>query len=439
MYPVDATMARRKLLYIAHRIPYPPDKGDKIRSFHQVRHLGERHDLWCAFFVDNLCDMPHVDALRPWCRELRAIPISRRWSTLRGAVSLTAGGTITEGYLKRRAMEHVVREWCHTVTFDAALLFSSGMAPYRRHIRAGRVVLDFCDWDSRKWQSYADRAAGLRSYLYALEANRLRRRERLWLDEFDACTIITAAEAQSADLPPSSPSPVVIGNGATLGRPPRTPSDQIERCIGFVGQMDYPPNVDAVRWFADHVWPRVRPQVPDATFEIVGRAPTRAVRALARRDGITVTGPVDDVRHRIESHAVSVAPLRIGQGLQNKVLEAMAAARPVVLTSTAAAGIDALDRQHFVIADDPATMADQIVMLLRDPARRLELGSAARRRIAFRYSWPREMAKLESVLLGTSDGSSPPRTPGRHLLGRHVTPQPDAAVSRFSLQRDEPL
>lgn len=396
-------MTRRKMLYITHRIPFPPNKGDKIRSCHQVRYLGERHDLWCAFFVDDPEDMRHVEALRPWCRAIRAIPISRHWSMLRGAARMALGGTITEGYLQRRSMKRALHDWCDAVTFDAALVFSSGMAPYKRDIKARRIVLDLCDWDSRKWESYASRSTGLSAAAYALEARRLRQQERRWLNEFDACTIITDAEARAVDLPPSTPRPVVIGNGANVGRSPQISTERAGPRIGFVGQMDYPPNVDAVRWFADDVLPRVRQQVPEATFEIVGRAPARAVRALANRDGIRVTGAVDDVRDRLERHAVSVAPLRMGQGVQNKVLEAMAASRPVVLTSTAAAGIDAVDRKHFVIADDPATMAERIVTLLRNPAMRLEVGTAARQRIAFRYSWPREMAKLETLLFDRSE------------------------------------
>ena len=164
--------------------------------------------------------------------------------------------------------------------------------------------------------------------------------------------------------------------------------------------MDYPPNVDAVRWFADHVWPTVRSRVPEVTFDIIGRSPGRAVRELGLRDGICVRGEVDSVREHVENLAVSVAPLRIGRGLQNKVLEAMAASRPVVISSVAAAGIDAEDGKHFLVADDAAAVSERIVRLLRSPSMRKQLGQAARHRIEERYSWDKELAKLEALLRG---------------------------------------
>jgi glycosyltransferase involved in cell wall biosynthesis len=191
----------------------------------------------------------------------------------------------------------------------------------------------------------------------------------------------------------------VVGNGVVLPGEPAVYPTGGPPTIGFVGQMDYEPNVDAVCWFADEVLPRIRACVSEATFEIVGRAPTRRVLALARQPGIRVVGAVDDVRPHLNGFAVSVAPLRLGQGIQNKVLEAMASARPVVLTSVAAEGIDAVNRQHFVVADGGAGMADAVVQILREPGRAAAMGAAARSFVADQFSWDRQMAKMEAILL----------------------------------------
>jgi sugar transferase (PEP-CTERM/EpsH1 system associated) len=387
------------ILYLAHRIPYPPNKGDKIRSCHQLEYLSKRHRVWCACFVDDPQDMIHVEKLRQWCEDVAAIPMSPRLSRVRGLIQMAAGGTVTEGCYRNRKMTRVLRRWSSERTFDAALFFSSSVASYRSDVRARRSVLDFCDFESLKWSAYADRSRGLRSRMFALESRRLRLREAQWLNEFDACVVITEAEALERNIPIGTPGVHVIGNGAALGNEPQATADEAPLRIGFVGQMDYQPNVEAVRWFADRVLPQVRCRVPEATFEIVGRSPTRDVLALGDRRAIRVTGAVDDVRAHLEGFAVSVAPLRMGWGVQNKVLEAMAACRPVVASSAAAAGIDAVDGRHLVVADEPDAMSEQIVRLLRSPTRRLKLGSAARQRLSARYSWQRELAKLEALLV----------------------------------------
>ncbi len=390
-----------KILYLAHRIPYPPNKGDKIRSCHQLRYLSKRHDVWCACFVDDPADLEHLTTLRQWCRNVVGIPLSPRAAALRGAGHLITGRSLTEGFYRSRPMSTVLQRWSQEIGFDAAMFFSSGVASYRPIVAARRSVLDFCDWDSLKWDAYAANAKPPRSLLYRLEARRLRTREDRWLNEFDASVVATEAERRSKPSASNHDRVHVVGNGAIIGPEPAHTSADAAATIGFVGEMSYKPNVDAVCWFADNVLPRVQRAVPQATFDIVGRRPAREVLRLGQRGGVHVTGLVDDVRSRIEQFAVSVAPLRIGQGIQNKVLEAMAASRPVVLSSTAAAGIDAVTGDHFVVADDAQAVSDRIVELLRNPHRRSVLGAAARKHIAKRYSWDRELAKLDAILAGT--------------------------------------
>lgn len=388
------------ILYVAHRIPYPPDKGDKIRSFHQVQYLGKRHNVWCACFVDDPADRRHLATLRQWCREVEGVPLSRLSRTLHATLAMGLGGTITEGFYRSAQMGRLLKRWSHAIEFDAAVFFSSSVAQYKSAVTARRMVLDFCDWDSLKWESYASDSRGLKACLYGLEAGRLRRREKYWLKQFDACTVVTEAEAGAWTEATAAGRLYVVGNGRDVGPEPVVLSNNVPPRIGFVGEMSYRPNVDAVRWFAKEVLPRVRQEVSDATFEIVGRRPTREVVKLGRRDGINVTGAVDDVRSHVEQFAVSVAPMRMGRGLQNKVLEAMAASRPVVLSSAAAAGIDAVDQEHFVVADDARAVSDRIIRLLRNPSRRASLGTAARKHVARRYSWEREIGKLEALLRG---------------------------------------
>lgn len=409
-----------KILYLAHRIPYPPNKGDKIRSYHQLRHLCARHDVWCACFVDRPEDMRHVETLRQWCCDVKAVPASRVAGLCRALAGFASGGTATEVLYRNSEMERVLRQWSAEVAFDAALFFSSGVAQYHHTVSARRKVLDFCDWDSLKWSSYARHASGLMSRLVSAEANRLRRREREWVALFDACVVVTEAE-KAAEPAEGRDRILVVGNGIDAGDEPGLAADAAPPRIGFVGQMDYPPNVDAVCWFAERVLPLVRRRVPDVELQIVGRAPTRRVRCLGRDKAIHVTGEVDTVRGYLEHFAVSVAPLRMGQGLQNKVLEAMAAARPVVASRIAAAGIDAVDGAHLLVAERSKDVARKVIELLQDPVRRRALGEAARRRVIERYAWAPELDRLECLLRGDavemqSRRDQLPSHPAQHLV-----------------------
>ena len=391
-----------RILYLAHRIPYPPNKGDKIRSFHQLSYLAERHEVWCAFFVDDKRDMQFVPVLKRCCKGVLAVPLSKTQLLMRSAVGLFSGRSLTEYAYRDRAFARRIRAWCARIDFDAAVFFSSGMAPYGALVRARRKVLDFCDWDSLKWAGCAEKASIPIRWLYRTEARRLGRMERRWISEFDACTVVTERERDSLDDAALRSRVHVVGNGVAPFESRAGLKNTHRKRIGFVGQMDYGPNVEAVTWFAQQVWPEVRRQIPDAEFAIVGRSPSRRVRSLDGRDGIRVTGEVADTGQHVASFDVSVAPLRVGRGIQNKVLESMAAGRPVVLTSAAAEGIEGRDGEHFVVRDDPRLMTDDIVSLLRNPPAAREIGLSGKRLVESRHHWGGEMRAFEALVAGSS-------------------------------------
>lgn len=396
-----------KILFLAHRLPYPPNKGDKIRSFHELEHLSRRHRVWCATFVDDPADLPHVTRLEDYCQAVAAVPLSRTRATARGFWHQLRGGTATEGFYADRRMGALLRGWARTVCFDAVVVFSSGMAPYGLECPARRRVLDFCDWDSAKWAEYA-RRGGLRGRLFGVEARRLAQREVHWARRYDACTIITQQEAADRQHAALDEHPVVVRNG--VGLRPLAPLPAEPR-VGFVGAMDYPPNVDAVCWFAEEIWPGVRARCPEARFQIVGRRPGRRVRRLAEHPGIEVVGEVSAVGAYLDGFAVAIAPLRIARGLQNKALEAMAAGRPLVLTPAAARGIGAEHGRQYLIAEDPVRFAAQVTALLADRRRAAALGEAARAFVADHFDWRREMAKLEALLAQPPAAVAPPAAP----------------------------
>ncbi len=403
------------ILYLAHRIPYPPNKGDKLRAFRHIEHLSRCHRVWCACFVDSSDDRQYIEPLARYCQDLVTIPMRRLTSVLRGLAGLLAGGTMTESFYRDDAMTEALRVWSKRTAFDVVVAFSSSMAQYALQVPARRRVLDLCDCDSQKWLGYAAASRGLARWLYRAEGQRLAVKEGAWLDAFDATLLITEAEAAILRATAPSRNPHVLTNGVGLtDSEPTPPAAQVGRAplVGFVGVMNYRPNVDAVCWFVDQCWPEVRRAYPDAVFRIVGRSPVRRVRRLSLVSGVEIVGEVKDVGDEVRRFDVSVAPLRIARGLQNKVLEAMAAAKPVVLTTKAAVGINARDGEDYLIADTPARIAGAVVRLLRDPTERDRVGSNARRFVATHHRWDDVLRRFELIVTGAVESAEGgPRTP----------------------------
>lgn len=415
------------ILYLAHRIPYPPDRGDKLRAFRQVERLAKGHDVWCACFVDRPSDSQYIEPLSTYCQDVAAVPLNRTRATVRGLAGLVRGRTITETFYQSTAMNAALRRWTESVRFDAVVAFSSSMAPYALTIPTRRRVVDLCDLDSRKWLDYAAASHGPVRWLYKKEGTRLATREQAWIGAFDATFLITESEAAALGEVASPEKVHIVGNGVILPNVPAGRADATDPTVGFVGVMDYRPNVDAVDWFVSTCWPRIRDACPQAVFRIVGRQPTRRVRRLARANGVEVVGEVDDVQAEVQRFQVSVAPMRIARGLQNKVLEAMAAARPVVLTSKAAEGIAGRDGQEYSIADHAEDIAETVVQLLRDETRRRWIGLNARQFVAAYYSWERELEKLELIVTGATR----PATEHRRALQVPASPKTKAPARVF--------
>lgn len=394
------------VLFLAHRIPYPPDKGDKIRSCRELDYLSTCHRVWCACFVDEPNESPNVEALRARCEDVVAIRLKKPDSLLRGIRGLLCGRTVTESYYAHPRMHRTVAAWCSVIDFDAVLAFSSSMAPYALRAEAKRRILDLCDVDSEKWFDYAANVRRPLRWLYRMEGSRLAVREREWVNRFDSTLVISSAEAAAIGAPSVAEKIQVVTNGVELAETSDADGDASSTTgptVGFVGVMNYRPNVDAVCWFVTSCWPKIRAAFPTAVFRIVGRSPTHPVRRLGRVAGVTVVGGVRDVLDEVRRFDISVAPMRMGRGVQNKVLEAMAVAKPVVLSGRAAAGIDVRDGVECVVADGPTDTIASVCRLLGDRSLRRRIGLAGRDFVGTHHAWEREMAKLERILSGDGE------------------------------------
>ena len=396
------------ILYLVHRLPYPPNKGDKLRSYHLLKHLLERHRVFLGTFIDDPEDEPHIELLRGMCADLHVARIDPRLARLRSLNGLVAGEPLTLAYYRDGGLRTWIDECCRTNAIDAAVIFSSAMAQYVEDKPLLPTLIDFVDVDSAKWTQYAAKHRWPLSWLYRREGETLLAYERRMAARATRGLFVTEAEvALFTRLAPECSRQVeAVGNGVDadyFSVDPERPSPYRagELPVVFTGAMDYWPNIDAVTWFAREMLPELRARQPQARFVIVGRNPAPEVTALADEQ-VVVTGTVADVRPWLQHAKVVVAPLRVARGIQNKILEAMAMARPVVASSDCAAVIDAEsgegEGQELLDASDAATFVAAIAALLADPERAAAIGQSARRRAVARYSWQANMSRVDRYL-----------------------------------------
>lgn len=399
----------KELLFLAHRIPYPPDKGDKIRSYHLLRHLAPRYKVHLGAFIDDPLDWRHVASVREMCGETCFEALRPALAKVRSLAALATGEPLTLRYFRSAALARWVRDLLASRRIERALIFSSAMAQYVEGAPGDGVrrVLDFVDLDSDKWRQYGARSRGPFRWLYRREAETLFGAERRYAATFDASLFVSESEARlfSGQAPEAAARVSVVENGVDTeyfspeGAYPN-PFPAGEAALVFTGAMDYWANVDAVVWFASEVFPRVRSSVPGACFYIVGARPARAVRDLAQILGVRVTGTVPDTRPYLAHARAAVATLRLARGVQNKVLEAMAMARPVVASPQAVSGIKYCAELKQWSADAPDSVAESLVRLLRDPAPP-GLGEALRAHVIRHYNWRDNLGRVEAILEGT--------------------------------------
>ena len=386
------------LLFLAHRIPFPPNKGDKIRSFHLLRHLAERYAVHLGAFVDDADDWQHAAQLQTWCASVKLVPLHPLRARLASLSGLLNGDALTLPYYRSAALKRWADDLARTGAVMRGLAFSSAMAQFMPKLPVR--VLDMVDVDSDKWTQYAPTRRWPMSWVYAREGRKLADWEARVAADFDATLLVSGDEAKllQTRVPAARDRIGAFENGvdAEYFSPERTypdPYPDAVRGIAFTGAMDYWPNVDAVVWFAERIFPAVREAVPAAQFTVVGSRPADAVVRLARQPGVVVTGGVPDVRPYLAHAACAVAPLRIARGVQNKVLEAMAMACPVVASPQAAEGIRAEAGRDYWLAPDEAAFAAAVVDRLRAGGRNPQ----ARAGILARYDWGRNLAALDPL------------------------------------------
>lgn len=394
----------RDLLYLTHRIPFPPNKGDKIRAYHVLRYLQRHFRVHLGSFIDDAADQSHAAHLAADCASSCFVRLHPRLARLASLSALRRGEALSIAYYRHPELRDWVGATLGRHRIDIAMAFSGPMAQYlpaRTPRGPLHRVLDLVDVDSEKWQNYADHRRWPLSSLYRREGRSLLEFERAAARGFDQVLLVSRAEAALFRLraPESAHKTSYFNNGvdSSYFSPQTDISDPYDnaRVLVFTGAMDYPPNEQAVIWMAAHVMPVLRQEFPDLQFHIVGSRPSPAMLALARQPGIHVSGTVPDIRPYLHHATLAVAPLQIARGIQNKVLEAMAMGKTVVATPQALEGLSAVPGLDLISAASATEFIHHISRQLSKPH---GYGAAARQRVLNDYQWEKNLQRLGAVL-----------------------------------------
>ena len=387
-----------RILYICHRFPYPPKRGGKIRPFNMIRHLSASHEVVVCSLSRSDDETAQAQGIAPFCSEFYVEQVDDRVQWLRMVAALPTPITASAAYFHSSRLARRIDALLAQRNFDLIFVHCSSVAHYVQHVGGIPKVLDFGDMDSQKWLEYAHHKPFPLSMGYWWEGKRLAAEERRLARRFDLCTATTRAEISTLQDFETGALTDWFPNGVDSDYFAPTHEAYDPDTIVFVGRMDYYPNQQCMADFCKKVLPLLKGRRPAVKLQIVGADPSAAVRGLGAIEGVTVTGSVPDVRPYLERAALTVAPLQIARGTQNKILEAMSMAVPVVASSIAAGGVDAIPGQHLLTGDSPEQLCEAVLRILDDPSERARLALAGRARMLSNHAWPNSMKRLDAII-----------------------------------------
>ena len=387
------------ILYLCHRFPFPPKRGGKIRPFNMIRHLHQAgHQVTVCSLVRSSVEADEGAGIASHCTAFESALVQAPVQMARMVLRLPLHTPSSMGYFYSPELAAKVGHLLATQTWDLIFVHCSSVAQYVAHVRDVPKILDFGDMDSQKWLEYANYKPFPLSLGYRLEGRKMLAAEKRLARQFDLCTATTRAEWQTLDSYGTGAATDWFPNGVDADFFSPTDGRYDPDTISFIGRMDYYPNQECMARFCKEVWPLLTQRRPSIKLLIVGADPSPEMRALGELPGVTVTGSVPDVRPYIRGSALMVAPLMIARGTQNKILEAMGMAVPVVTSQAAAGGVDAEAERHFLVADSAPDIAQAVLRILESPALRSRLASEGRLRMLSHHAWPRSMLRLDSII-----------------------------------------
>ncbi|MEJ6002471.1 TIGR03087 family PEP-CTERM/XrtA system glycosyltransferase [Paucibacter soli] len=399
------------ILYLCHRFPFPPKRGGKIRPFNMIRHLtAQGHRVTVCSLSRSDAETAEGQGLEKHCQAFELARVHNPVQALRMVARLPLLTPSSMGFFYSRDLQRRVDHLLATQQWDLIFVHCSSVAQYVEDVKGIPKILDFGDMDSQKWLEYAHYKPFPLSLGYTLEGHKMLRAEKALARKFDLCTATTRAEWETLNSYGTGAASDWFPNGvdaeAFSPKPDGEGAAYDPDTISFIGRMDYYPNQECMARFCAETWPLIKAQRPQMKLTIVGADPSPAMRKLGEIDGVTVTGSVPQVQPYVRKSALMVAPLAIARGTQNKILEAMAMGVPVVTSTIAAGGVDAVAGEHLLVADSAQDCAAAVLRICADPAERARLAEAGRARMLSHHAWPRSMERLDKIIEGVRNRGS---------------------------------
>ena len=386
-----------RILFLTARLPYPPNRGDRLRAYHFLRVLSREHRLTLLSFIADEAESGHVGALRPFCDDIQLVHRTPLTSKVGVALNAWRPMPFQSLYYRSPVMQAAVDRLLARERFDAVYVHLFRMAQFVAGRREPYRILDLTDAISGEVDRSLPYRDPLWRIIYRLELPRMQRYEREMVSRLDETWLISDAERAAVLKAGARGNLRVVANGVESDRYRPHRSHATGPVLAFVGHLGVFHNIDAAERLARNILPQVRERLPAARLDLIGAEPGARVRALGALPGVRVVGPVTDLNAALNEAAVFVAPLRFAAGVQNKVLEAMSAGLPVVTSSEVNAGLGAADGEQLVIADDDAQFAAAVVGLLDDAVTRTRLGRAGREFVLANYRWEDVLERMRAI------------------------------------------
>lgn len=388
-----------RILYLAHRSPFPPAGGAKVRAFNAIRHLTEKgHEVVVGTMTRDEEEAVQLQGLREHCAEVLSCPVKSTVQGLRMVANLFTSVPSTMGFFYSPGLRELIRKSARARPYDLIICHSSSMGQYVEDFSDTLKVMDFVDMDSQKWLIYAKAKSFPLSLGYWIEGRKLERDEARLARLFDLSLVITEGELEILErLAPGSDFDW-FPNGVDADRFAPSEDAYDPDTISFIGRFDYYPNEQAAQWFCDEVMPLLLEQRPNMKLQLVGAEPSAAVRQLGERSGVVVTGTVPEVHPYVHGSVATVAPLLIARGLQNKILESMAMGVPVVASAECAKGVDVVPGEHILSCTDPAEYVQAIIQLAEDAGARERYALAGRQRVLEHLTWKKALERMDASI-----------------------------------------
>jgi len=388
------------ILYLTQRPPYPPNKGDKLRAFNEIKYLSKNHTIHLFSLTDNRNDLAYTDDLLQFCKTVDIVYKSSIVSKVHSLLALSSTTPLTLRYFFSRKLEQLINKAIQNENIDVIFVFCSSMAQYVDGIPEIPKIIDFVDIDSEKWKQYAVRSKFPYSFIYQREYEYLKKYEKKIATSYSHCFLVSQKEVDDFhNLVYESPSITALPNGVDLEKFYPLTIEKEENSLVFTGAMDYFANIDAMLHFCSDILPLIRKKIPKIKLYIVGSNPSKEILHLGKcNDNIVVTGFVDKVQPYMARSMVFVAPMTIARGVQNKIIEAMAMGLPVVCSSLGHEGIEAKKGEEILVEDINEQFANQVIKLLSIKSDRAKLSASGHQAIERHYSWDSNLKPIDTLL-----------------------------------------